>query len=216
MDINFITSITGMLSGLGACCSAIATFLTVREMKKQREASYLPYIDYSIPIFNSDNKNSNLKIYNIGLGVAKNINLSIDMPLERFLPTLNSELLLYRTNIAIENNYLKFLKRQDDNSTIIDSFSIPCTMHCNFLFPGKENSVNINLPDYFHILFDIINDMAFNNNNNVCKSILKNISFTISMTFSDVGNKLYKENHICNVFDVTYDHAEKKYNMRFI
>ena len=73
-----IISIATLLSGVGACASAVATLRTVYEMKKQRKSSYkLDIFISKISIHGEEsiqfleNKNINIPIINLGLGSEK-------------------------------------------------------------------------------------------------------------------------------------------------
>lgn len=106
--------IIALFASLGACFSAVATFLTVRQIAKQREASYRPELAFSrvfiectkdphshgtIPTHwiakdkdNKDIKQSrmfSLPLLNIGLGTAKSISVNWMFPFEDLTKRVN-------------------------------------------------------------------------------------------------------------------------------
>lgn len=106
--------IIALLASLGACFSAIATFLTVRQIAKQREASYRPELAFSrvlvectkdlltegsIPThwtpqerdkkINASLRDFSLPLRNIGLGTAKNVSISWSFPFESVTKQIN-------------------------------------------------------------------------------------------------------------------------------
>jgi hypothetical protein len=106
--------IVALLASLGACFSALATFLTVRQIAKQREASYRPelvlsrvYVDCSknplagsaIPTFwapmiegkvvASPAQKFSIPLRNIGLGSAKRVVVSWSFPFETLVQEVN-------------------------------------------------------------------------------------------------------------------------------
>lgn len=103
--------IIALLASLGACFSAVATFLTVRQIAKQREASYRPELLFSrifvectkdsspIPTHwttkgedektNIQSRFFSLPLRNIGLGTAKNVSVSWSFPFESVIKQIN-------------------------------------------------------------------------------------------------------------------------------
>lgn len=106
--------IIALLASLGTCFSAIATFLTVRQIAKQREASYRPELAFSrvlvectkdliaagsIPTHwttkgedektNTQSRFFSLPLRNIGLGTAKNVSVSWSFPFESVTKQIN-------------------------------------------------------------------------------------------------------------------------------
>jgi hypothetical protein len=102
-----------LITGAGACLSAIATFLTVRQIARQREASYQPElvlcgIDFSA-MSGQDNrdvlptrwlsdtagpsplvqKEASIPVRNVGLGAAKSIILTWSFPVEQMVNYVN-------------------------------------------------------------------------------------------------------------------------------
>ncbi len=106
--------IVALLASLGACFSAIATFLTVRQIAKQREASYRPELAISrvflectkdpiapgpIPTLwiaksedgktDSLSRTFSLSLRNVGLGTAKSVSVSWSFPFEGITKQVN-------------------------------------------------------------------------------------------------------------------------------
>jgi hypothetical protein len=129
--------IIALLASLGACFSAIATFLTVRQIAKQREASYRPELAFSrvfvectkdliakgsIPTHwtpkggdkkvNASLRDFSLSLLNIGLGTAKNVSISWSFPFESVTKQINET-----AQKTLSAAYFTF----DKNSLSIDS-----------------------------------------------------------------------------------------------
>ena len=101
-------------ASLAAAASAFATFLTVRQMTKQRAASYRPDLMFSSKSFSvtsSDSDESSpptvwragkksgemepphdfsLELLNVGLGVAKHVRIDWDFSIEQAISQLNA------------------------------------------------------------------------------------------------------------------------------
>jgi len=102
-----------LFASIGACLSALATFLTIREMKKQRESSYKPELIISGVCFSASKHpvaegvlatfwkvdganedgpidlNFKLPIMNIGLGAAKDVYVEWSFPIEECVGVVN-------------------------------------------------------------------------------------------------------------------------------
>ncbi|MBI2275727.1 MAG: hypothetical protein HYU74_00100 [Dechloromonas sp.] len=109
-----IDQIIALSASVGAFMSAIATFLTVKQMSHQRQASYLPELVLSRTIFEGtpgpisagpipthwvpkpggESKTEvmplfSLPLTNVGLGVAKDISVSWSFPIEEVIRQIN-------------------------------------------------------------------------------------------------------------------------------
>jgi hypothetical protein len=140
--ISIISSLIAAVTGIAALVTAIATILTARQIKKQREASYRPELAFSetrlygygsdgsggIPATWSeteiaDYKNLlpvtswyDLRLYNIGFGTAKNVEVSWDFPVSQMVEHVN--VLAQR---ALQPAYHKY-----ENGTVsLDSTKFP-------------------------------------------------------------------------------------------
>ncbi|MDD2776472.1 MAG: hypothetical protein PHU06_10995 [Gallionella sp.] len=103
-----------LISSIGTCLSAIATFLTIRQIAKQREASYRPELAFSRTFFVAEpdpiragalpekwvNKKLGLEtpmllddlsvpLRNVGLGTAKAIAISWSFPIDQTIERVN-------------------------------------------------------------------------------------------------------------------------------
>lgn len=107
-----IDQIIALIASIGSCLAAIATFLTVRQMDKQREMSYRPELAFSQVIFEGINRSDDslipdvwahadkdsslsdsrfcIPIRNIGLGSAKSIQISWSFPVEHTIQSINT------------------------------------------------------------------------------------------------------------------------------
>jgi hypothetical protein len=213
-DLLTVTSIAACLSGLGACASAWATLRTVKEIRKQREASYMPDIGYSILRIESK-QCSSIKICNIGLGVAKNVQIDVSIQFEHILAVLNQTLRAENICIFQRDDYLIFESMHNDNSISTYSLSIPCTLHSEYLFPGTDNSVDIILPDYLLELLKLIMQKAFVHENKAVKELLDGIMIKVSANYLDIGGKYYDTKFFYHLYDASFDLQDNTYSLRF-
>ena len=100
-------------ASLAACASAVATFLTIRQMAKQREASYRPELAFSTTHFegssatdgqlpdnwivwtprsepSNNQRELEIPLHNVGLGAARDISLTWSFPIERTVEEANA------------------------------------------------------------------------------------------------------------------------------
>ncbi|WP_129781031.1 hypothetical protein [Peristeroidobacter soli] len=107
--------IVALLASIGACLSAVATFLTVRQIAKQREASYRPELALSRSIFEGSTdpmvaggrlptfwfkkaqphestkgvQRLTIPLQNVGLGTAKGVRLIWSFPIADVVTAVN-------------------------------------------------------------------------------------------------------------------------------
>ncbi|MHB8413769.1 MAG: hypothetical protein ACYDB1_00025 [Acidiferrobacteraceae bacterium] len=112
MTGNQISEYVAIAVAIAACVTAFAGLSTVREMSRQRKASYQPALTLSgiyvegarrapgaLPVLWTNNENGekteyqlpwpSLSLVNIGLGAAKDVLVSWDFPIEQLTRTLN-------------------------------------------------------------------------------------------------------------------------------
>jgi hypothetical protein len=217
MDISTLLAIASCLSGVGACASAWATLRAVKEMRKQREASYMPDIGYST-ITVATGQRPVVTIRNIGLGVAKNIAVDISVPtLDAILPTLND--IFRQDNIRIfrEGGNLIFESRDKDNSDNYSSLShsIPCVTYVKYLFPGMDNAVKIQIPEYFQELLRHMAEKSFVQKDTGTKKLFNSVEVKSRFAFDDIGGKHYTMEHIHKFFSADYDFENRTYRVLF-
>jgi hypothetical protein len=119
-------------ASVGALLAAVATFLTVNEMSKQRSESYMPELVFSRMYLESGAVGVDpidlatswrvkgeqaatqlpINITNIGLGTAKNVRIDWSFPLEQLLPKLNSTASKLKIDLymSLDNGILKMSK----------------------------------------------------------------------------------------------------------
>jgi hypothetical protein len=100
-----------LVTSIAACLSALATFLTVRQVKMQREASYRPELMFSRTRFDAVSEGGSLPerwvrpksepqpkypprdltipLHNIGLGAAKEVVIEWSFPVEHAIEKIN-------------------------------------------------------------------------------------------------------------------------------
>ena len=214
MDWSLFASVAAMFSGIGACASAFATWRTVREMQKQREASYLPAIVCSLPVFTPQEQTPEVTIFNVGFGTARDARVDIDVPLN-VLPPLNEALAGEHIRIRKEHDVLCVETSLPDGGVASYTMSIPCRAHIRFLFRGMDHGVKVRLPTHFQELIRIVTEKAFEKGDKTLLEILEKISLNISVTFLDIGGKWRHVAYQYSLFDATYDFERKTFRIRF-
>jgi hypothetical protein len=127
-NILLISSLTAAFTALAAIMTAVATFLTVRQIKKQTEASYRPELAFlQTPVISypatdgipsiwltSEAQDSDaptmeyhatfeIRLYNIGLGAAKDVAYSWEFPVRDMVEDVNTN-----AQHALEPAYYKY------------------------------------------------------------------------------------------------------------
>ena len=186
MKFNNTLTIEGIISII----TLFATFITIRQVQKQRLDANMPYIimdftedyDQTYSIKKEEDQvclsdKFDFKIKNIGNGIAKDIMVSIDY---RRLDTVRCRNIRIFNNGAIRFRYenIKFLHKNSSN-----------------YFPYMENGScknikNTILPYYYiinnHVLFHIEEEEIYR----LTKDI-NNPSLVVKISYSDIFNKTY-------------------------
>lgn len=123
-----LDQIIALSASLAACASAVATFLTIRQMAQQRKASFRPELAFSTTHFEgsattdeqlpnnwvawthqsesrSNQRELVIPLHNVGLGAAREISLSWSFPIDRAVEEVNA-----LAQQALVPAYLKFEK----------------------------------------------------------------------------------------------------------
>jgi hypothetical protein len=215
MDLSTLLAIAACLSGVGACASAWATLRTVKEMRKQREASSMPDIGYS-NITVATGQRPVVTLCNIGTGVAKNIIVDISVPtLDAVLQSLNDIFQSGNMQIFHECDNLIFASSDKYNEVNSCSFSIPCVTHITYLFPGMDNAVDIRIPDYFQELLCCMAHNAFVQKNARVGELFHSIEIKSRADFDDIAGKHHTMEYIHKFFYADYDFEKLTYQFRF-
>jgi hypothetical protein len=225
VHFNITTSdIIGLFSGVATSGAAIATFLTVREIKKQRESSYLPDLcidPFTLKVYgqistkdilsfefsevdtkngtvNDENKRRNIafKIKNIGLGVAKKINFAWEFDCDKFV---------------------EIIKKIDGyDSTLPNSFAIRCGKalltvdeDMSSMSPLHAASMKIPFIIWAHYLFYFCLQYETKNNYfpDYSAGVLSKLPKPkLTITFADIQNKIHKK-EIFFLFNIMGDKA---------
>lgn len=188
MDWIQITSIATLMSGLGACASAVATWRTVREMRKQRESSYRPQLACSLPAVVSMEEEPLLTLFNVGLGTARDVNVTVSMPFD-FLGALNSALESEHALVSVQDDQLHIERTLPDGGTACHSIPTSCRAHIQFLVPGMEHGMRLRLPGYLPELVSMLAEKRLPENREMFRAILDRLHLDIAVDFSDIGGQ---------------------------
>lgn len=211
-----IALIAALLSGIGACVSAIATWRTVREMKRQREASYQPDVVCSPPVITQFERDGKMAVCNIGLGTAKDVKVNISVPMDELLPQFNAAFCEEGVVLHHENGTLKIETTFPDGSSSLYSLSVPCDAHIHYLFSGLANAVQVNLTGCIHALCALIMEKCRAENDARRAALLKALSFRIAVSFRDIGGQSYEREYVYRMFDAFSDNQTETYKIRFM
>ena len=154
MEYFAIKDWIAFVSSLGTFLSSIFVLITLFELRTQRKQSYIPELiipdvcfDYNnefsryIDIWKMDDGNAlSLKVYNVGLGVAKDVNFEwkydVNSMIEKFYQLSNPD-----------KGEMNIDKKNDLICCKDGSFPLRDTQHINFLLPYSNSNSNSNSAD---------------------------------------------------------------------
>ena len=185
-----LSTVSSLVAGGGTCVAAIATWRTVTEMKRQREAAWRPDITCVLPAMTS--------------AMLPCLKIELSMPFESFLPELNKIIVEDDIKIDIEDGQMKFVTHSEDGSISVHGYSILCAADILYLLPGSDNAVEISLPAYFEPLIKFIADLYKNNNRKNLSGVINKLSLIISGTFIDLGDKQHTVKIVNSMHSIFY------------
>ncbi|WP_308698179.1 hypothetical protein [uncultured Thomasclavelia sp.] len=188
MEFSPIITISDIIDVIISLCTILTiifTYLTLREMKNQRNLNIMPVTVLDIPKhlkynFNdvcSDNRKLNFKVKNVGNCLARKIKVKINF----------SDIKKYNTkNITINDDFIRL------------NFSKINLLHINnnnFTYYGLQanNKVEIPLTSLHVLLYGMCIDL-FENNHNINDEELileQTVNFSVSVDFLDIANNSY-------------------------
>lgn len=211
-----VDQLVAMAASIGACMSAIAAFLTVRQISKQREASYRPELAISrtefqcipdplgnkkIPdtwIVKNDEtieqkidflKSFSVPLRNVGLGAAKDINIEWSFPVEQLTSTVNklAQKALIPAYFEYKNKSLEF--KSDSLGASMSMWGNQQKNKIDFVLPAPIDLVPVELilpHAYIQLISALIHFAAKSNDFNFLEEIPK---LTIELNYLDIGGK---------------------------
>ena len=227
MDVN---QTIALLASTGACLSAIAAFLAVKQNTKQHKASFMPELaltktefiatnnNYSkdkIP-FNwveKENKDTEQKILhnlsipikNIGLGTAREVNILWKFNFKDTVLRVNelSQKQLIQAYFEFTNEMLSFKSKDNGNSTSL--WINQKSSSLDYILPVSIDSigVKIQLPDAYIRLMSVL--ISFSSKGKDFKFIEDIPHLKLSLKFYDIGGNICEENYeiILNISMIT-------------
>lgn len=207
-----------LAASIGACLSAIAAFLAVRQVSKQRESSYKPELVLSKTIFeclpnfvtegnipdrwapskeNNEEETNLLRSFsmplrNVGLGAAQNIKVTWSFPIEIIVSTVNeiTQKSLVPAYFKYENEMLSLKSEGMGGSTSM--WGNQKNRRIDFVLPAAMDSspVELELPHaYIQIVSALIHFSAKAEN---LESFLEIPPLDVDIEFSDIGGGQHK------------------------
>ena len=193
------------ISSLATLLAAFATFWTVSEMKRQREASYRPdlsapdvlihcsqfYNPNQTPKFTIEYGNENILIFhNLGFGVAKEIQIEWENNYHEIIKL-----------IEIKDTSKEFKFTLNGNTLLMEAWGNmwprvigDMQRNSNFLYPDDELSIKI--PDTYLLLVTIYAHLVFKEIKVNNKFDFNLPSTTFKISYKDIGGKQYEKRMI--------------------
>lgn len=219
LENSGIVPIATLLSAIGACASAFATFRTVNEMKKQREVMYQP--DPVVPPvkiegnvdFPTTIPKATGKIINIGTGVAKEVKVRLSSNISDLVSEIPSLLLSMNNGyeVSYDDTGLKIQKTSLESS-YSHLFQGSQGIRSACIFQGEENSIFFILPSDFVVMANFLAAM----NTQKMNHILCRLHLVVEMEFSDILGICHKKKQILHFSSLTYKNPDGSFILRFM
>lgn len=212
-----IDQVISLAASIGACLSAIAAFLAVRQVSKQRESSYKPELVLSKTMFECSpnprskeqipsawtpktNKEEELSLHrsfsmplrNVGLGAAKSIKVNWSFPIEDVVATVNeiAQKSLVPAYFEYQNEMLSLKSEAMGGS--VSAWRNQKNQNIDFVLPAPVDTVPIELVlphAYIELVSALIHFSARSENFEHLEDIP---SLNLDLEFVDIGGGHHK------------------------
>lgn len=209
-----ISDMASLLAALGSCAAALATWRTVTEMKRQREASWRPDIACIFPAVITGEDTPCLRLRNVGFGVAKDVRVELSMPLERILPAVNEALRGEGISLTREDGQMK-LCRPEEGGIACEGFSLSCGAFIDHLLPGGEHAVEMKLPAYLLPLLELAAEWGIARDNARMRDVLREFTLEADIRFFDMGGVPHQRKRTFAFFGAVHDIPQGNFIIRF-
>ena len=181
-----VDQIISLVTSVAACLSAIAAFLAVRQISKQRMESYRPelivirtfvksqqeekQIKFNWTISNvenvrssNDSRSFSVPLWNVGLGVAKNVKIHWNFPIDELVPLVNCLAQESLTPVYFKwTNEWLFLE-SDKSSPILDwaaNWTAQKESDINFILPVSidQTATELIIPQLY---IELVSSLAY-------------------------------------------------------
>ena len=158
---------------------------------------------------------SEIIIYNVGIGVACDVNVNIHIPMD-FLHILNKELKNKNIHLSISHGCFNIEQTFPDGSKACHSVSMSWAAKIQFLVPGVEHGERLRLPGFLYELLKLLAENRIPENGEVFHEIVNAVHLDISVNFSDFGGRNLTFSKLYSVFDADYCIDNQQLALRFI
>lgn len=231
-----------LFASVGACLSAFATFLTVRQIAKQREASYKPELAIAKVGFEmmadegfegtllstrrilNEMKESaeviragvSLPLRNIGLGAAKAIRLRWDCDLANMVESANKLAQRTLTQVYFSIDDFAVRTKSEVSGEIYSMWKNQSEAGIDYVLPASidKNPIYFPLPHaYLQLASALIYLTYKDKDKDKDKKLEINLpSLNLGIEFSDIGGIAHKANFIVKFHIVCYTKSEDEGN----
>lgn len=220
-----LSELISAISSVAAFVTAIIVFFTLLEMIRQRQSSYMPdlvckplqfsvsaditdTLKYTISSKdNGDNRDQDHrdpqgKIFNIGLGSAKNLNLTWRFDHEKAIEDVKRLNLELDLALFIKDNFMII---KCESGGIYINLAIAYLKSIDYILPVSitNQPVSIPIPScYVHLLSIYSIFQIYKDSENVLDALSSFPQTWLTIKFKDVGGRIYKKNNLmsCSIF----------------
>lgn len=201
--LQIITTTFAIISALATVVYTIITIRTLKEIKIQRETTYLPnlvlgdsfftmYINENLSLDNIEfeeldskikSKKCNLKIYNIGFASAKDVKVKFEIDNEKFFQIIKDN---YPTFEIEKLNNPQFISYKYEKIREMHNIIAQSSKEIEFILPVNTNSTPflVEVPAYFIRILSLITYKIDD------YDILQDLpTFNLNISFKDLANK---------------------------
>jgi hypothetical protein len=215
LNIPTLDQSIALVASIGACLSAIATFWTVRQIAKQREASYRPELVFSRTFFDASPdpirdgslperwvnsrtqaesqeplRDLSVSLHNVGLGAAKNVTILWSFPLEETVERVNRDAQRTLTPAFFSSDATGMTIKSETLGNGTSIWENQRRVSVDFVLPAsvQKEPFAVTLPHVYVQLCSALLFLACKTGDS--KNSLEVPSLSASIEYIDIGNRI--------------------------
>lgn len=227
---NVVMQAASLSAGLGACASALATFFTVREMRKQRETAHKPDLFFSGCILTGPLENletcaaadlcspkAKMMVNNIGLGAAKRVEIRLHCPKRADISSsLNATLRNAGCLLSVELDERQIVVLRNHENDAQETYSETSfgSVSLNYILPMGDDAKEIPVDARLLLLVQIMACAIGTYGSREAKQLLQQFCFALSVSYCDSENREVRHDLRITIQDVLLNHDLRTYTAR--
>lgn len=200
-----VMSMAALLASCAACASSVATFRTIREILRHKEAACRPYLAVKPFSINGRAKDDIFKrpsvvskVVNLGRDSVKDISITVKDNSEEIESEINTVLASLDCGYSMKRSgslsETRIVRKKEDQ---VSSVTLPCSTKINSCYIHHSGSIDFHLPYGFVFLALFLAKMSLRHESEELKLFLcDRLKLYIEISFHDIVGNIHSQKQI--------------------